>query len=182
MIGELYFTSNGSARPAYLLDCLGNLVRCSAEGNPDSLIPFAVSMVASASDLSHPYPWTDTVEKIVSRLEFVADALPQISSLYPANKLQKSEYPFVQPKEPDESSAVIEEAIGCFPDLSSDQAAIMRGMLAENGVFEIAYSQTFNANIHEATGDGICVAPIAYVSTGWMSSMRIYRKALIRSA
>lgn len=182
MIGDLHFKSNGVAYPSYVLDCLGNLVRCSGEGSPDALIPFAVSLVASASELAHPFPWTDTIEKIVSRLEFVAEALPLISTLYPARKPRQSEFPFVAAIEAQEDTAVIEEAIGCFPDLSSEQAAIMRGMLAENGVFEIAYSQSFNANIHEATGDGICLAPIAYVSTGWMSSMRVYRKVLIRSA
>lgn len=182
MIGDLFFSSNGRSHPAYVLDCLGNLVRCSGEGEADALIPFAVELVSRAEDLEHPFPWTITIEELVSRLKFVAEALPQVSSLYPAGKLQQAEHPYVSAVALKEDLTVVDEAIGFFPSLPAEQAALLREKLAENGVFEIPYCSTFNANIHEAVGDGIFVPPISYVSAGWMSNMKVYRKALIRSA
>jgi hypothetical protein len=182
MIGELFFSSNGCHHPAYVLDCLGNLVRCSGEGSSDTLLPFSVEIVSMAADLKNPFPWTITIEEVVSRLEFVAEALPQISSLYPGGKLQQAVHPFVSPGALKEDLNVVDEAISIFPNLPAEQAKLLRDKLAENGVFEIPYCSTFNANIHEAVGDGIFVPPIAYVSAGWMSNMKVYRKALIRSA
>lgn len=182
MIGELFFSANGAPQPAYVLDCLGNLVRCSAEGTSDALIPFSVELVSSAADLRNPYPWTITIEEVVSRLDFVAEALSQISSLYPSRQLQQAEHPFVSPGALKEDIGVVDEAIRIFPNLPAEQATLLRDKLAENGIFEIPYCSTFNANIHEAVGDGIFVPPIAYVSAGWMSNIKIYRKAMIRSA
>ncbi|MGE8063952.1 hypothetical protein [Pseudomonas sp. NPDC089569] len=182
MIGELFFSSNGSSHPAYVLDCLGNLVRCSGEGASEALIPFSVELVSLAADLKNPYPWTITIEEVVSRIEFVAEALPQISSVYPGRKLQQAEHPFMSPGALKEELKLIDEAISIFPNLPAEQAALLRDKLGENGVFEIPYCSTFNAHIHEAVGDGIFVPPISYVSAGWMSHMKVYRKALIRSA
>lgn len=182
MIGDLIFSTNGVSRPAYVLDCFGNLVRCSAEGAPDALIPFAVEMVSTESELRHPHPWTITLEQVVSRMEFVAEALPQIFSVYPNGRLLQAEHPFMVPVPLIEDVSIVEEAIRLFPDLPPDLASSLREKLAENGVFEIPYTSAFNANIHEATGDGIFVPPITYVSTGWSSSMKVYRKVLIRSA
>ncbi len=182
MIGELFFSSKGGPHPVYVLDCLGNLVLCSGEGAGDALIPFSVELVTSAADLKNPFPWTITIEGVLSRVEFVAEALPQISSLYPGRMLQQAEHPFVSPGALKEDLRVVDEAISIFPDLPAEQAALLRDKLAENGVFEIPYCSTFNASIHEAVGDGIFVSPISYVSAGWMSNMKVYRKALIRSA
>ncbi|MDF9778822.1 hypothetical protein [Pseudomonas baetica] len=182
MIGDLFFSSSGCPYPAYVLDSLGNLVRCSGEGAGDALVPFSVELVSTAADLRNPFPWTITVEKILSRLEFVAEALPHIASLYPGSTLSQAEHPFVNPGALKEDLRVVDEAISIFPNLPAEQAVLLRDKLAENGVFEIPYCSTFNANIHEAVGDGIFVPPIAYVSAGWMSNMKVYRKALIRSA
>ena len=182
MIGDLYFSFNGIRYPAYVLDCLGNLVRCSGEGASDALIPFSIELVSKTADLRNPFPWTITIEKVVSRLEFVAEALPQVSSLYPNGNLQQADHPFVISVALKETLAVVDEAISLFPNLPSEQAAMLRDKLAENGVFKIPFCSTFNPNIHEAVGDGIFVPPIVYVSTGWMSNMKVYRKALVRSA
>ncbi|MHC5194947.1 hypothetical protein ACYSUW_14430 [Pseudomonas frederiksbergensis] len=182
MIGDLFFSSNGNPYPAYVLDCLGNLVRCSGEGASDALIPFSVELVSKAADLLNPFPWTITIEEVVSRLEFVAEALPHISSLYPNGKLRQAEHPFVISVALKESLAVVEEAISFFPTLPAEQAAMLRDKLGENGIFEIPLCTTFNANLHEAVGDGIFLPPIEYVSAGWMSNMKVYRKALVRSA
>jgi hypothetical protein len=182
MIGDLYFSTSGVSRPAYVLDCLGNLVRCSADGAPDTLIPFSIEVVSTESELRHPHPWSITLEQVESRMSFVAEALPEILSVYPHGKLLQADYPFMMPVPLIEEETIVEEAIRLFPDLPPDVASSLREKLAENGVFEIPYIKVFNPNIHEATGDGIFVSPITYVSTGWCSSMKVYRKVLIRSA
>lgn len=43
MIGEVIFQAGGKWCPSYVLDCFGNLVRCSAAGNAVALLPLPYS-------------------------------------------------------------------------------------------------------------------------------------------
>lgn len=182
MIGEVFFDHHGISRPAYVLDCLGNLVRCSARGDADSLIPFAVELVSATSEILAPFPWTVTIEAVLSRVEFVARARPKLLSAYPGLSIIQSPWPFVHHIGLIEDESLVWQAIDAFPTLPDSQARVLTDKLAENGIFQIPVLSTMNGALHEAAGDGICVAPIAYVAPGWMSSMRVYRRALVRSA
>lgn len=182
MIGKIFFEENATVHPAYVLDCLGNLVRCSSKGDSKSLIPFAVELVSKASELKAPYPWTITVEKLLSRINFVAEARPTIISAYPGYNIPMMTLPFVPHRSLIEDEDLVFEAIKAFPSLPPEQRSVLQGKLEENGVFQIPLVGAFARSLHEASGDGICVAPISYVTAGWMSSMKIYQKALVRSA
>lgn len=182
MIAEIFFEDGTTLHPAYVLDCLGNLVRCSSTGDSKSLIPFAVELVSKASELKAPYPWTITVEKLLSRINFVAEARPTIISAYPGYNIPMMTLPFVPHRPLMEDEDLVNEAIQAFPSLPPEQRSVLQEKLEENGVFQIPLVGAFSGTLHEASGDGICIAPITYVTAGWMSSMRIYQKALVRSA
>lgn len=182
MIGEVFFDHHGVSRPAYVLDCLGNLIRCSARGDADALIPFAVELVTAASEILAPFPWTVTIKAVLSRVEFVAHAHPKLRSAYPGLSIIQSPWPFVLHIGLIEDESLVWQAIDAFPTLPDSQAKVLSDKLAENGIFQIPALPNMNDALHEAAGDGICVAPIAYVAPGWMSSMKIYRRALVRSS
>lgn len=182
MIGEVMFQAAGVWHPSYVLDCHGNLVRCSADGNAVALLPYSVELVSKSSELLNPLPWTVTVERLLSRLHFVAEASPEIISAYPGLVVPKLTYPFVPPAAVEEDDALIEQAIALFPSLSPVDATALQEQLAAAGVARIAHAESFNAHIHEASGSGITIPPLEEVSAGWISHTRIFRKAVVRSA
>lgn len=182
MIAELVFLKDGKPRPAYVVDCIGNLVRCSAKSDPEALLPYSVELVSKSSELQNPYPWTLNVEALVSRLRFVAEATPQILLAYPGMDVPKFGYPFVPPAEVQEDEALIEQAMDILPTLAEVDAVALRAQLAEVGVYQIPRSTVFLEGIHEAAGGGITIPPLEELSAGWMSSTKIYRKAVVRSA
>lgn len=182
MIGELSFLHGDEWYPAYRLDAAGNLIRCAAHGVADSLIPFAVELVSPASELAGPKPWTITLEAVTERLRFAAQANPGVLAAYPELALAQGEYPFVAHVIAADEDLTIMEAIDMYPGIQGDEASTVKALLAENGVFPIPAVSRFCDTIHEVAGAGICVPPIREVAAGWMSSTRVYRKALVQSA
>lgn len=182
MIAELVFVHDSKTRPSYLLDCFGNLVRCSADGNPNALLPYSVDMVSTASELLNPKPWTITVESLVSRIRFVAEASSEILSAYPGVEIPKTNYPFVPRVQREEDEETITQALDLLPTLSEQDAQGLLAMLREVGVYRIPETERFNAAIHEPAGGGLTAPPLEEVSAGWISNSKVFRKSIVRSA
>lgn len=182
MIGALIFTVNHIAYPSYCLDALGNLIRCDESGPEKGMVPFGVQLVSTPDELANPFPWTVTVSDVLERLTFVARVKDDVKRAYPGLELVSATAPFVPHIPVSESEDVVLQAIDLLPGLSDADAVAVREQLAANGIFEIPFITNFNANFHEATGAGLSVPPIEYVTAGWMSSMKVYRKTLVRSA
>lgn len=182
MIGQLFFVAESKPQPAYKMDLLGNLIHCTAAGPKEGLVPYGVEVVSSAVELAFPYPWTITIEAVLERIRLVAQSHPETTEAYPGMKLTRAQYPFVVHVELAESEDLVMQAIEILPNLTGEDATAVREQLEAAGVFEIPATETFSDLIHEAAGEGLCVPPIKYVAAGWMSSMKVYRKALVRSA
>lgn len=182
MIGELMFQHDGHTYPAYQLDALGNLIRCNGSGPKGGLVPFGIELVSSAAELASPNPWTLTLQKVLERIAFVAPARSDTVEAYPGLQLAQAEYPFVPHLPVIEDEGLILQAIEIFPSLSGDDSLTILEQLGANGVFPIPRTATFFDELHEAAGEGVCIPPIKCVTAGWMSSMKVYRKALVRSA
>lgn len=182
MIGELIFHASGKTHPSYILDCDGNLIRRSAEGDALSLLPYAIELVSKSSELQNPLPWTLTLERLLSRLRSVAEASPAINLAYPGLDIPRLPLPFVAPARVDEDDAVINQAIALYPSLAAGDASALEEQLATVGVVRIAVAGSFNEQLHEASGSGITIPPLEEVSAGWLSNKKIYRKAVVRSA
>jgi len=182
MIGELTFQDATCSKPAYCIDLLGNLVRCSSAGPEQGLIPFAIELASAADELACPFPWTLTIDAVVERIALVSETQASTRAAYPRSKLETSAYPFVPHIEVTEDEQLILKAIELFPTLTGENAIAVREQLEAIGVFMIPAVDVFSPTIHEAAGDGLTVPPIKTVTAGWMSSMKVYRKALVRSA
>lgn len=182
MIGELMFQQDEHTYPAYQLDALGNLIRCNGSGPRGGLVPFGIELVSSASEMASPNPWTLTVEKVLERIAFVASARRDTVELYPGLQLAQSKFPFVPHLPVIEDEDLILQAIEIFPSLSDEDALAILEQLGANGIFPIPRTATFFNELHEAAGEGMCIPPIKCVTAGWMSSMKVYRRALVRSA
>lgn len=182
MIGELCFNFAGKWWPAYRLDLSGNLIRCSATGPAAGLIPFATTMVTSADDIECPRPWTLTPEKVLERLASVEKHFDEVRSAYPDLQISKANVPFVPHVGRTEDDAAILEALNMYPALGSEEAATLSEALRDSGVFPIPAIEVFSDAIHEVVNGGISVPPLRQVAVGWMSCIKIYRKALVQSA
>ncbi|RMM39551.1 hypothetical protein QO021_30090 (plasmid) [Pseudomonas amygdali pv. lachrymans] len=182
MIGAVIFSVNDNVHPSYCLDSLGSLIRCDESGPEEGLVPFGVQLVSTAEELANPFPWTLTISAVLERLTFVARTQDDVKRAYRGLQLASTTSPFVPHIHVSESEDVVIQAIDLMPSLTAADALAVREQLAATGVFEIPVCTNFNASFHEATGAGLTVPPIEYVTSGWMSSMKVYRKALVRSA
>lgn len=182
MIGAVIFSANDNVYASYCLDSLGNLIRCDESGPKQGLVPFGVQLVSTADELSNPLPWTVTVSAVLERLTFVAQTQEDVKRVYRGLELVSATAPFVPHISVSEAEDVVIQAIDLLPGLSVADGLAVREQLAANGIFEIPFIAKFDPGFHEATGAGLSVPPIEYVTAGWMSSIKVYRKALVRSA
>lgn len=182
MIGALHFVVDGVVHPCYVLDMAGNLVRCSQDGSPQSLLPFATEMVSSSDEVSSPRPWSITPQAVISRVNEVAQLQPKVLEAYPGRVVQKMSLPFAAPVDSSETEAAIFQAIDVLPGLDEDTAKTVRETLAIHGVHPLPVFGTFNEEIHQAQAGELCVGEVRKVADGWFSNMKVYRKALVRSA
>lgn len=182
MIGSVHFSAGGEVLPTYVLDMVGNLIRCSAEGAADSLIPYAVELVTPADEVGAPRPWSITPEAVISRVKEVAKLVPGIESAYPHWTVPVTAQPFSAPVGTEEDEGTILQAIELLPEVDDEAATSLRQMLAVHGVYPLPVSGQFNADFHQACSGEICVGEVVKVADGWFSNMKVYRKALVRSA
>ncbi|MDU7559226.1 MAG: hypothetical protein E7K65_15465, partial [Pseudomonas sp.] len=90
--------------------------------------------------------------------------------------------PFAPQVETDESDESIIQAIDMLPGLDEESAKAVRETLAIHGIHPIPVSGNYNENLHQARAGEICVGEVVKVADGWFSNMKVYRKALVRSA
>lgn len=182
MIGELFFEDQGQLVAAFVLDLQGNLVRRTLTGPRDALIPYAVEVVTPADEASSPRPWSITPEAVISRVNQVAQLLPNVLKAYPDRVVQKMSFPFAAPVDTSETVESILQAIDVLPGLDEETARTVRETLAIHGVHPLPVFGTFNEAIHQAQAGELCVGEVRKVADGWFSNMKVYRKALVRSA
>lgn len=182
MIGELCFSFAGEWWPAYRLDLSGNLIRCSASGPAAGLIPFATALVTSATEIECPKPWTLTPDSVLERLLSVEKHFAGARTAYPDLQITRATVPFVPHVDRIEDDTAILEALDMYPTLSIEEADTLGGALRDSGVFPIPVIEVFSEAIHEVVQGGMSIPPLRQVAVGWMSSIKIYRKALVQSA
>lgn len=182
MIGELFFEDRGQLLAAFILDLQGNLVRRSLNGSAGALLPYAVELVTPAEEVSSPRPWSITPEAVISRVNQVAQLQPKVLEAYPGRVVQKMSLPFAAPVDSSETEASIFQAIEILPGLDEETAKTVRETLALHGVHPLPVFGTFNEEIHQAQAGELCVGEVRKVADGWFSNMKVYRKALVRSA
>nr|QNI17724.1 hypothetical protein [Pseudomonas aeruginosa] len=90
--------------------------------------------------------------------------------------------PFAPQVETDETEESIIQAIDMLPGLDEESAKAVRETLAIHGIHPIPVSGNYNENLHQARAGEICVGGVVKVADGWFSNMKVYRKALVRSA
>ncbi len=179
MIGEVLVGSLA----AYRLDAAGNLIRLSARGNPNALIPYAVDLVTPQAEMIHPMAWTVAPEMVIARMQTLPRTMAlenEISTVIVTNKLPTAAFPFVPPAQSQETDETIEQAIELMDSLSlGDPARLdLEQVLNTCGVYRIPRTPAFCEGIHIRAK---LVDSFEYVSDGWMSSMRVYRKSVVRS-
>ncbi len=130
MIGALHFVVDGVVHPCYVLDMAGNLVRCSQDGSPQSLLPFATEMVSSSDEVSSPRPWSITPQAVISRVNEVAQLQPKVLEAYPGGVVQKMSLPFAAPVDTRETEESILQAVEILPGLDEETARTVRETLA----------------------------------------------------
>jgi len=182
VVGDVFFKIGGTSRFAFCLDATGNLLRLSASGRPDSLIPYAVSVESTAMDLRHPRPWTVTVAKILERLQFLPSSLITGTDAEPvlaSSSLPQANYPFVPPSQFSDSDEEIEKAIHMWEGLADGdelKTKIEAAMLA-SGLCRIPRLASYFEAIHIKTKPS---GDFAVISDGWMSCSKIYRRSVVR--
>lgn len=178
MIGEVLLGSLS----AYRLDAVGNLIRLSGSARPDALIPFACELVTPRSEIVHPLAWTITPDRIIQRMRMLPLSLlleTEVEAVIVSNRLPTAQYPFIPAGETHETDETIEQALEVIDNLRIDDPTRrdLEVVLNACGVFRIPRTEGFFETIHiKASG----ASDFEYVSDGWMSSMKVYRRSVVR--
>ncbi|MPQ69413.1 hypothetical protein [Pseudomonas sp. MWU12-2323] len=165
---------------SYCMDAAGNLIKLSLGKHPKALIPGAVELAATAIELAHPLPWTTTVAEALKEIRFVpfphvkgtAAEQPHISGSIP-----QSAYVFVPPSESFASDEEVAELIELFDVLPAghEGRAEITDALNAVGIQMTPLIPTFNPKLHESASVNRITE---YVSPGWISHSKVYRKAV----
>lgn len=181
MIAELLFTNDAQPHPAYVVDCLGNLVQCRLESfREGELIPGSESLVSTAAERGSRKPWTITVEDVEARMSSVETLVPGLIAVYPNLAVPKSVFPFAPKVHCDEPDVRILEAIDLVTKLGEQDAGPVVLELGKIGVFKIPRMTSFNAAIHDPAEGAILGDEVETLADGWYSHMKIFRKAVVR--
>ncbi|MCF5374175.1 hypothetical protein [Pseudomonas syringae] len=166
---------------SYCLDAAGNLVRVQPGLYPEALIPGAVVLATTVTELSHPLPWTTTLAEAVKEVRFVP--LPHVQGT-PAEQVHKSgvipqqPFVFVPPNDAavnDDDVAVLIDLFDQLPPEHEGRVEIV-DELKKVGIEQIPFIAQFWPELHS----GITVTVVtSYTSPGWISHSKVYRKASI---
>ncbi len=181
MVGELYFASNGSTCPSYVLDATGNLIRCTSEAlQPGALIGGASEVVATAGEIANPFPWSLTVVAVEKRLASLTDLNPMLAKAYPGLKVPVSPFPFTPWVECSESEVMVLEAIDVIASYDEAKTASVGEYLNTLGIFRIPRIAKYNPAIHEPAEGAILGDAVEILADGWFSHMKIFRRSVVR--
>lgn len=185
MIGQLLLVTSSGSAPAYLIDGAGSLIRRESNGPENALIPFATTLVSSTADLKHPMAWTvsvDDVEQRISKAMALGANAAGLEAAYPGGKVPHVDMPFVLPESCPDDAVTIESALDLLVTLPSEEAEPIVEYLKTCGIVRIPQTATFNQAIHEAVQAAMVLPPLVFLSDGWMSYIKVYRKSVVRSA
>lgn len=182
MIGEVLFHVAGKPRLAFCLDGVGNLLRLSAEGRPDTLIPYAVGIESLAVNLSHPVPWTISTDQILKRLRFLPSTLiagTEVELVLRTSQLTQASYPFVPASEYADDDEQIEAAIQMWESLPDDdeRKTLIEVAMVESGLHRIPRISSYFEGVHIKTKPS---EAFEVISDGWMTCRKVYRKSVVR--
>lgn len=171
--------------PAYVVDATGSLIRCESSGPAKALIPFATKMVSSDADLKHPMAWTISVKDVedrISKAMALGAKAAGLEAAYPGGKVPHVDMPFVLPESCPDDAVTIESALDLLATLPAEEAEPIVEYLKTCGIVRIPQTATFNHAIHEAVQAAMVLPPLVFLSDGWMSYIKVYRKSVVRSA
>lgn len=166
---------------SYCLDAGGNLIRLELNKHQESLIPGAVHLVTTSSELVHPRPWTKTQADAIKEVRFVPR--PHVlgtaaQAIHESGNLPQARYVFVPPSGDYASDEQIMEMIALFDELPKDHDGRVQIIeeLAKVGVEQIPQIATFWPELHLGSTTTVVSA---YVKPGWISNLKVYRKASV---
>lgn len=181
IIGELCFRVGNDVLPSFVVDCSGNLVRCALDSHrAGELIKGAFELVSTAEELANPLAWTITIDRIEDRLASLISLMPQLRRAYPRLKVQVSEFPFAPKAKTTEPDVTVIEAIDFIAKHGDIESAEVIEYLSTIGVVRIPRIHSFNAAIHEPADGAIPGDTVETLADGWFSSMKIFRKSVVR--
>jgi hypothetical protein len=166
---------------SYCLDAEGSLIKLALGQYENALIPGAVELTTSASELAHPFPWTTTVDDAVNEVRFVPRVLvlgTAAQAIQDTRTLPCVPFVFVPPTSDFAAVDQIGELIALYDDLasgSSGRKEILEA-LAAIGIVPIPQLSNFIPQLHVGEPKNSvsrCFEP------GWISHNRVYRKALV---
>lgn len=164
---------------SYCLDAAGNLIKLELGKFADSLIPGAVSISASSAELEHPFPWTKTVEDAINEIRFVprphlVGTPAQLIS--ETRRLPESPFVFVPPSTDYAEDSQIMDMILLYDELPTASAGReeIASALFGVGVQQIPLIPRFVPELHLGSASQ---PTTQYVLPGWISNLKVYRKA-----
>lgn len=184
MVGDVFFNVGGKNHFGFCLDAAGNLIRLSAKGRPDNLIPYAVSIESTATDLMNPKPWTLTVAKVLERTQLLPSTIIAGSDFEPLRSsgiIRQAQYPYVPDSEFSDTDEQIEQAIGIWEGLAESdplKSKIESAMLA-SGLSRVPRLKMYFEGVHIKTKPS---EEFVVISDGWMSCSKVFRKSVVRCA
>ena len=179
MIGQVVFSAANRVFPSYVLDGLGNLIRCGGD-DPSGLIPGAIELVSTAASLANPQAWTITVLAVEKRLQEVAGIMPAVRAAYPDFKIRSSAYPFAARLPCHEDDASILEALDAISRHGDEACQDVIEYLNKLGIFRLPRTSRFNTAIHSPAEGEVIGDQVVTLADGWYSFMKVYRKAVVR--
>jgi len=179
VIGQVVFFAANRVFPSYVLDGLGNLVRCGGD-DPSGLIPGSSELVSTAASLANPQAWTITVAAVEKRLNEVAGLMPVVQKVYPNLKVGSSVYPFAARIACPEDDASILEALDAIARHGEEATQDVITYLSKLGIFKLPRISRFNAAIHSPAEGEVIGDQVVTLADGWYSFMKVYRKAVVR--
>ncbi|WGK63511.1 hypothetical protein QAO71_17230 (plasmid) [Halopseudomonas sp. SMJS2] len=181
-MNKLYFDTGSGVLCAFVVDATGSIVLRSEAGEPDALIPYAVSMVSPAEELAHPFPWTVTEAQLVELMLALPEQVKKgqsVGSVVGKGELERFGFPFVPGASEKAHDSEIEAGLELMDTLPSDSPEIqqLKDLLERGGLVQIPRIERYIEDIHIKTSDS---GSFQVVSDGWMTSMKVFRKSVIQ--
>lgn len=167
---------------AYCLDSAGNLILRKESERNEMLIPKAHSIVTRASELLHPFLWTITPAAVIKRISMLPPTLllgTELEDVISSGRLPSAGYPFVPASSSSDTDEQIEGGIELMETLREGDPllASLIDAFTQSGLHRIPRVSTFNSDLHIKTAGG---TGFEYISDGWMSCTKVYRKSVVR--
>ncbi len=182
MVNKLFFEAGNELLCSYVVDALGCLVLRSGEGNPDSLIPYAMALATPADELAHPFPWSITEEKVLGMMVGLPDhvrSAPSVSAVIEQTRLERFGFPLVPLSAEHAHDTELEAGLKLMDTLPAGSVEIsqLEDLLKRGGLIKIPRIDRYVSEIHIRTN---VAGPFQVISDGWMTSMKVFRRSVVQ--